>query len=182
MLGTLPKTSQGYFICGNIPKVQFPKRQLLKFFLSFSANQTDLVTALSYLVRSSHSTQLPSQIQSQRSAPLPNLAERFQPHCSLRCFQGPNNIWEVSAWDIKHLESCHLGNFHLDSHLWENAFGEIPNKLHITGIQKHILNYFKLTFPSFRLWQFLHVLNQFKLTKTYFAKSFNLPELCGPPY
>ena len=37
------------------------------------------------------------------------------------------NLSEVAAWKILHFGSCHLGNFHLESHPLVNAFGRVPD-------------------------------------------------------
>ena len=44
-----------------------------------------------------------------RQFPKSVLAAALGPHCSLRRLRGPN-LWEVTAWEIAHLGSFHLGN------------------------------------------------------------------------
>ena len=34
--------------------------------------------------------------------------------------------WEVAAWEIAHLGSCHLGKYTWELATWENAFGKVP--------------------------------------------------------
>ena len=36
-------------------------------------------------------------------------------------------IWEVAAWEIAHLESCHLGIYPWEVSAWEKAFEKVPN-------------------------------------------------------
>ena len=35
-------------------------------------------------------------------------------------------IWEVAAWEIAHLGSCHLGKYPWEVNAWEKAFGKVP--------------------------------------------------------
>ena len=35
-------------------------------------------------------------------------------------------IWEVAAWEIAHLGSCHLGKYPWEVNAWEKAFGKEP--------------------------------------------------------
>ena len=35
--------------------------------------------------------------------------------------------WEVAAWEIAQLGSCHLGKYSWEVAAWENAFGKVPN-------------------------------------------------------
>ena len=35
--------------------------------------------------------------------------------------------WEVAAWEIAHLGSCHLGKYPWKVNAWEKAFGKVPN-------------------------------------------------------
>ena len=68
----------------------------------------------------------PSLSQTQRLTPQPVLAaalgpfahpsRNIRPNCSLRRLKMPNLP----------LGSCRLGNFHLESRPWENAFGKVP--------------------------------------------------------
>ena len=35
--------------------------------------------------------------------------------------------WEVAAWEIAHLGSCHLGKYRWEVATWEKSFGKLPN-------------------------------------------------------
>ena len=35
--------------------------------------------------------------------------------------------YEIAAWEVVHLESCHLGKYPWEVDAWENAFGKMPN-------------------------------------------------------
>jgi len=35
--------------------------------------------------------------------------------------------WEVAAWEIPHLGSCHLGKYPWEVDTWEKFFGKVPN-------------------------------------------------------
>ena len=35
--------------------------------------------------------------------------------------------WKVTAWEIGHLGSSHLGKYPYEVAAWENAFGKVPN-------------------------------------------------------
>ena len=52
----------------------------------------------------------------------PGRSARPPPHCSLWRLRRPDLSWEVAAWEITHLKSCHWGNCQLGSRSWENAF------------------------------------------------------------
>ena len=36
-------------------------------------------------------------------------------------------IWEVAAWEISRLGSCHLGKYPWEVTAWEKAFEKLPN-------------------------------------------------------
>jgi len=40
---------------------------------------------------------------------------------------GKMYIWEVAAWEIPHLGSCHLGKYPWEVAAWEKAFGKVAN-------------------------------------------------------
>ena len=94
----------GIFLSGKFPNLLFPKRQLYK--------RTQSVLALVF----------------QCSAPQPVLAAALgsplQPAAPQRT---KPNLWEIAAWEIEFLGSCHFGNCHLGSLPWKNAFGKVPN-------------------------------------------------------
>ena len=97
------------FPSGNFPNVQFPMRQLLKAFLAAAIGlQSVPATPLGLLAHPSHSALPPLQL----AAPQ----------------KGWPNLWEVSGWEIADMGSFYLGNCHLGSRPWENAFGMVPNK------------------------------------------------------
>ena len=87
----------------------FPQWQLLKAFLAAAIGlQSVPATPLGLLAHPSHSALPPLQL----AAPQ----------------KGWPNLWEVSGWEIADMGSFYLGNCHLGSRPWENAFGKVPNK------------------------------------------------------
>ena len=48
---------------------------------------------------------------------------------------------EVTAWEIAHLGSCHLGKYPWEDAAWENTLGKMP--LGKKPLEKYLTSYFK---------------------------------------
>ena len=64
-------------------------------------------------------------------------------------------IWEVAAWEIAHLGSCHLEKYPWEVAAWEKAFGKVPN------IAKNNLSVQRCLSPKFALFQNVKIINAF---------------------
>ena len=51
--------------------------------------------------------------------------------------------WEVAAWEITHLASCHLGKYPWEIATWEKSFGKVPN------IDRYTLVFNSIIFGTF---------------------------------